>query len=190
MRLPATLLPAPLVACLTVGGAPLRDDRDRCTAPVSLLPRAGGPRRLELPRVHGDRLVLRLELAQDVAEVVGEGDDPARLVVGRAARAGLSEHGPGRRARRHAAARLPLLYRQWKLFADVLLAQAEEALSSSEAAYTTGKLNALDLLDAEHVLFEVRTATARTRADHAITLAELEGAIAQPIHIGETSDEE
>ncbi len=79
------------------------------------------------------------------------------------------------------AARLPLLYRQWKLFEDVLLAQAEEALSSSEAAYTTGKLNALDLLDAEHVLFEVRTAAARTRADHAIALAKLEGAVASSI---------
>ena len=78
-----------------------------------------------------------------------------------------------------AAARLPLLYRQWQLFEDVLLAQAEEALSSSEAAYTTGKLNALDLLDAEHVLFEVRTAAARTRTDHAITIAELEGAMGQ-----------
>ena len=80
-----------------------------------------------------------------------------------------------------AAARLPLLYRQWKLFEDVLLAQAEEALSSSEAAYTTGKLNALDLLDAEHVLFEVRTAAARTQADHAIALAELEGAIGRSL---------
>ncbi len=88
-----------------------------------------------------------------------------------------------------AVARLPLLYRQWKLFEDVLLAQAEEALSSSEAAYTTGKLNALDLLDAEHVLFEVRTAAARTRADHAIAWAELEGAIAELVDIGETSDE-
>ena len=83
-----------------------------------------------------------------------------------------------------AVARLPLLYRQWKLFEDVLLTQAEEALSSSEAAYTTGKINALDLLDAEHVLFEVRTAAARTRADHAIAVAELEHAIA-----GSLSDE-
>jgi len=83
-----------------------------------------------------------------------------------------------------AAARLPLLYRQWTLFEDVLLAQAEEALSSSEAAYTTGKINALDLLDAEHVLFEVRTAAARTRADHAVAVAVLEGAIASPITAG------
>ncbi len=75
-----------------------------------------------------------------------------------------------------AAARAPLLFQQWRLFETVLLAQAEEALRSSEAAYTTGKLNALDLLDAEHVLFEVRTAAARTRADHAVATAELEGA--------------
>lgn len=74
-------------------------------------------------------------------------------------------------------ARLPLLYQQWKLLDGVLLAQAEEALRSAEAAYLTGRLNAVDLLDAEDVLFEVRTAVARTRADHAIAWAQLEGAV-------------
>jgi len=74
-------------------------------------------------------------------------------------------------------ARLPLVYQQWKLLEGVLLAQAEEALRSAEAAYFTGKLHAVDLLDAEDVLFEVRTAAARTRADHAIARAQLEGAV-------------
>lgn len=78
-------------------------------------------------------------------------------------------------------ARLPLLFEQWTLLDKVLLAQAEEALSSAEAAYTTGKLGALDLLDAEHVLFEIRTSAERTRADYAATLAELEAAIAGPL---------
>ncbi len=79
------------------------------------------------------------------------------------------------------AARLPLLYRQWQLLANVLLAQAEEALRSAEAAYTTGKLGALDLLDAEHVLFEVRTTAVRTRTDYAIAQVRLEAAAATPL---------
>ncbi|MCP4660754.1 MAG: TolC family protein [bacterium] len=74
------------------------------------------------------------------------------------------------------AARLPLLFQEWELFELVLLAQAEEALSSAETAYITGKLNAVDLLDAEDVLFKVRTTAARTRADHAVAWAQLEGA--------------
>ena len=76
-----------------------------------------------------------------------------------------------------AAARLPLLLRQWQLFEDVLYVQAEEALRSTEAAYVTGKLNALDLVDAEHVLFDVRTSSARAQADIAILRARLEGAL-------------
>ncbi len=80
-----------------------------------------------------------------------------------------------------AAARLPLLYRQWRLFQDVLLPQAEEAANSSEAAYATGKLNALALLHAHHVMFEVQIAMARAQADHAVALARLEGAIGGPI---------
>ena len=87
------------------------------------------------------------------------------------------------------AARLPLLFEQWQLFEEVLLAQAEEARNSSEAAYTTGKLNALDLLDAEHMLFQVRTSAARTRADHAIATAELEGFVGGPLVAGEAADE-
>lgn len=78
-------------------------------------------------------------------------------------------------------ARLPLLYQQWTLLDKVLLAQAEEALSSAVGAYTTGNLGALDLLDAEHVLFEIRTSAARTRAEYAATIAALEAAIASPL---------
>lgn len=81
----------------------------------------------------------------------------------------------------HAVAHLPLLFEQWQLFEEVLLAQAEEASSSAEAAYTTGKLNALDLLDSEHVLFQVRTSAIRTLTDHAIATAELERVIAGPL---------
>ncbi len=88
-----------------------------------------------------------------------------------------------------AAARLPLLYRQSQLFENVLLTQAEETARSSEAGYVTGKLNALDLLHAHHVLFEVRIALFRTQADYAIALARLEGAIGGSISDLEMGEE-
>ncbi len=75
-------------------------------------------------------------------------------------------------------ARLPLLFEHWQLLAKVLRVQAREALRSAEGAYTTGKLNAVDLLDAEVVLFDVRAAAARTATDWAVARAELERAAA------------
>ena len=78
-------------------------------------------------------------------------------------------------------ARVPLLREEWTLLDSVLLAQAEEALRSAEAAYASGQQGALDLLDAEHVLFQVRTAIARTRADHSIAMARLEAAVGGPL---------
>jgi outer membrane protein TolC len=77
--------------------------------------------------------------------------------------------------------RLELTWKQLRLLEDVLGIQAGESLSSAEAAYTAGNLPALDLLDAERVLLDVRTATARNRADYAITLARLEGALGAPV---------
>lgn len=77
--------------------------------------------------------------------------------------------------------RIPQTREQLKLFRDVLMVQAEEALRSAEAAYSGGALGALDLLDAERVLLEVRIATARTAADLAIAIARLEGVLASPI---------
>ncbi len=78
-------------------------------------------------------------------------------------------------------ARMPLLFEHWRLLKTVLRVQAREALRSAETAYSTGKLNAIDLLDAEVVLFEVRIATARTRTDLAIAQAELERATSAPL---------
>ena len=78
-------------------------------------------------------------------------------------------------------ARLPLLLQHLNLLENVLLKQSDEALRSAEIAYSTGKLNAVDLLDAEVMLFEVRISAARVRADLAIALAELEGAVARPV---------
>ncbi len=77
-------------------------------------------------------------------------------------------------------ARMPLLFDHWQLLETVLRVQAREALRSAETAYTTGRLNAVDLLDAEVVLFEVRIATARTRTDLAVAQVELERAVAGP----------
>lgn len=84
-------------------------------------------------------------------------------------------------------ARLPLLEQQWRLLDQVLMTQAEEAWRSAEAAYATGKLSALDLLDAEHVLFDVRTSRARTQADWAIAWVRLEGTVGASISLNPLS---
>ncbi|MBT8247279.1 MAG: TolC family protein [Acidimicrobiia bacterium] len=77
--------------------------------------------------------------------------------------------------------RVPLSWRQLRLVEDLLIVQAEEALQSAQAGYIAGTLNALDLLDAEHVLFEAHTAVARARTDYLVGLAKLEGALGAPL---------
>jgi outer membrane protein TolC len=77
--------------------------------------------------------------------------------------------------------RIPLIQRQLQLFDNVLIIQAEESLRSAEAAYAAGTVGALDLLDAERVLLQVRIGAERVRADLAIALAQLEGAVAAPL---------
>ena len=72
---------------------------------------------------------------------------------------------------------------QLALFDDLLILQAEEALRSAEAAYASGSQSALDLLDAERVLLEVRIASARARADSLILHARLEGALGAPVEV-------
>ena len=84
------------------------------------------------------------------------------------------------------AGRIPLAWRQLRLLEDVLIVQAEEALDSARAGYVAGTLNALDLLDAEHVLFGARTAVARAAADFAVYLARLEGIVAEPLEVPES----
>jgi hypothetical protein len=78
-------------------------------------------------------------------------------------------------------ANLPLHRRRAELFERVLVLQAEEALASAEAGYIAGRFSALDLLDAEHVLFDAYAAAARARADVAVALAQLEGAVGEPL---------
>lgn len=87
------------------------------------------------------------------------------------------------------AARLPLLYEQWKLFDEVLLEQAGEAVRSAEGAYRTGGIGALELLHSEHVLFEVATAAARTRMELALAWSRLEAAVGEPLEpLGDALD--
>jgi outer membrane protein, heavy metal efflux system len=77
--------------------------------------------------------------------------------------------------------RLDSTWQQLRLFEDVLSVQAEASLRSAEAGYTAGTLNALDLLDAERVLLQVRIATERSRTDLAEAQARLEGVIGAPL---------
>lgn len=85
-------------------------------------------------------------------------------------------------------AKIPLTWQRLRLFEDVLVIQADQSLRSAEAGYSAGTLHALDLLDAERTLLEVRIQTSRTRADYDIALAELEGAVGAPVTL-EKSEE-
>ena len=60
------------------------------------------------------------------------------------------------------------------LYLDLIIPQAEESLASAEAAYTTNRMDFLDLLDAERILFQARLTSHRLLADYWIAIAELE----------------
>lgn len=77
--------------------------------------------------------------------------------------------------------RVSLTWQQLHLLKQVLGIQADQSLRSAEAGYSSGSLNSLDLLDAERVLLEVRTAAERATADYAIAVARLEGAVGEPL---------
>lgn len=79
--------------------------------------------------------------------------------------------------------RIPLLEEQLGLYEDVLIVQARQSLESVESAYAAGTAGALDLLDAERVLLQVRIAEARARADLAVAHARLEAAVAGPVEV-------
>jgi len=70
--------------------------------------------------------------------------------------------------------RLESIDERARLYRDVIVPQAEEALASAEAAYTTNRQSLLDLLDAERVLFQARLTYTRLLADQWIALADLE----------------
>ena len=77
--------------------------------------------------------------------------------------------------------RIPLTWQQLRLLQDILILQAEESVQSAQSGYISGTFNALDLLDAEHVLFDAETSIARAQADYAIRLTQLERVVAQPL---------
>ena len=66
---------------------------------------------------------------------------------------------------------------QIALYENALLQQAEQALRSTEEAYSTGTTGVLDLLDSEEVLLEVRLGLARLESDYLKALARMERAI-------------
>lgn len=66
---------------------------------------------------------------------------------------------------------------QIALFERALLPQAEQALGTTEEAYSTGSAGVLELLDSEEMLLDVRLGLARLQADYFHALAELEWAI-------------
>ncbi|MEZ5398803.1 MAG: TolC family protein [Bryobacteraceae bacterium] len=76
--------------------------------------------------------------------------------------------------------RIGTLADQINLFEKTLLPQAEQALRSTEAAYSTGTLGVLDLLDSERVLLQVRLGLAQYASDYMKSLAEMERAIGAP----------
>ena len=78
------------------------------------------------------------------------------------------------RAIRTTTFRLRALERQMALFERTLLPQAEQAQSSTEADYAGGGADALDLLDGQRLLLDVRLGLAQLRTDYYKALADLE----------------
>ncbi len=73
--------------------------------------------------------------------------------------------------------RIQTIQEQIDLFEKALLPQAEQALRSTEAAYSTGTVGVIDLLDGERVMLDVRVGLARLETDYMKALAEMERAI-------------
>lgn len=76
-----------------------------------------------------------------------------------------------------ALVRLEALERQVDLLDTVLIPQTDETLRATEAAYETGQLGVLDLLDSERTLLDMRLMRARYGSDFLIALARLERAV-------------
>ena len=66
---------------------------------------------------------------------------------------------------------------QLALYERVLIPQAEQALHSTEAAYATGRVQALELIDSERFLLNVRLAHAKLKTDYMKALADIERAV-------------
>ena len=73
--------------------------------------------------------------------------------------------------------RITTIEGQLALFERALLPQAEQALRTTEEAYSGGVTGVLELLDSEEVLLDVRLGLARLQADYMKALADMERAI-------------
>ena len=73
--------------------------------------------------------------------------------------------------------RIQTIQRQIDLYDTVLIPQARSALEATETGYETGGLGALDLLDSERMLLDIRLARARFASDYMKALARLEQAL-------------
>ncbi len=74
---------------------------------------------------------------------------------------------------------------RFRLYQELIIPQAEQSLASAEAAYTNNRLDFLDLLDAERVLFQARLTTHRLLADYWIAMADLERGLGRAFPAGE-----
>ena len=86
-----------------------------------------------------------------------------------------------RRGVRAASAEIDVVEQQIDLFERALLPQAEQALATTEEAYSTGTVGVLALLDSEEVLIDVRLGLARLRADRLRAYADLAHASGEPV---------
>jgi outer membrane protein, heavy metal efflux system len=80
--------------------------------------------------------------------------------------------------------RIQTLDEQITLFERTLLPQGEQALRSTEAAYSTGTIGVLELLDSERVLLEIRLGMAQLSSEYMKSLAEMERATGSPFPEG------
>ena len=87
---------------------------------------------------------------------------------------------------RSAGFALEMTEQQIDLFTRALLPQAEQALRSTEEAYSTGTTGVLELLDSEEVLLDVRLGLARLETDYMKTLAEMEYALGSAFPVEES----
>lgn len=85
---------------------------------------------------------------------------------------------------RSASYRIQAIRRQLDLIERALAPQAEQALRSMEAAYSTGTIEVTGLLDAHDTLREVQLSLSRLRADYLVAVAQLERSVGAAIPEG------
>ena len=73
--------------------------------------------------------------------------------------------------------RLTMIGKRIALIERALLPQAEQALSSTESAYSAGRIGVLELLDSEEALLDAQLELARLKSDYMQALADMERAI-------------